>query len=325
MKRLIENFSVQIEEALSIGEAYKFQLERRIFKNVVICGLGGSGIGASFVKDATFNELSIPLTVIKGYLIPRFVNEETLVIISSYSGNTEETVQCFHDAIQRTSSIIGVTSNGEVLKICKESNFDCIQIPGGNPPRACFGYSGIQLFFILLHFGLINDQFKTDFKAASSLLNEEKVSLKKEALNLAEQLYDKIPVLYCSDQIESVAIRWRQQINENGKQLCWHHVIPEMNHNEIVGWRDKNENLAVVYLRNETDFEKNAKRMDLNKVVLKNYTHSVFEVWSKGASFIEKSIYLLHIGDWMSFYLADLRGYNVTEVKVLDELKANLK
>lgn len=325
MKELIANFSLQIEEALSIGEAFSFKSAQREFKNIVICGLGGSGIGASFVKDATFNELSVPLNPIKGYFLPKYVDQDTLVIISSYSGNTEEAVQCLQEAIERKASIVGVTSNGEVLRLCKANNYDCIEIPGGHPPRACFAYSSVQLFYILNYFNLIGDHFKASLQLAVKQINENKGLIKKEALNLAESLYDKIPVLYSEDRMESITIRWCQQFNENGKQLCWHNVIPEMNHNELVGWREKNEKLAVVYLRNEDDFEKNRKRMDLNKEVIRNYTNTVFEVWSKGASFIEKAMYLVHLGDWVSFYLADLRGFNVTEVKVIDELKANLK
>lgn len=325
MKELIENFTLQMEEAMAIGASYSFTSKQREFKNIVVCGLGGSGIGGSFVKDATFNELKVPLTLVKGYFLPNFVDEDTLVIVSSYSGNTEETLLCFKEAISKKAVIVGVTSNGEVLEICKSNKFDCLQIPGGHPPRACFGYSSVQLFFILNHFKFIGDQFKEDLKAAIALLKEDKVAIKKDAFNLAEKLFDKIPVLYSSDHMESITVRWRQQINENGKQLCWHHVIPEMNHNELVGWRDKNESLAVVYLRNEDDFEKVQQRMELNQKVIKNCTSTVLEVWSKGTSFIEKSMYLLHVGDWMSFYLADLRGYNVSEVKVIDELKANLK
>ena len=276
MKNLIENFASQLSEAQNIGEAYHFSTSKRKFSNVLICGLGGSGIGGSFIKDATINEINIPLNLVKGYTLPNYVNEDTLVIISSYSGNTEEVVACFHQAIERKATISALSSNGEVLRICKERNFDCIQIPGGHPPRACFAYSFVQLFYILHHFDLISDQFKKDIQASVERINKEQTAIKLEANKLAEKIFDKIPVLYSSDEMESVTVRWRQQFNENGKQLCWHHVIPEMNHNELVGWRDKNEDLAVIYLRNKDDFDKIQKRMDLNREVIKKCTSSVF-------------------------------------------------
>jgi glucose/mannose-6-phosphate isomerase len=325
MKSLIENFHHQLEEAYAIGEAYKFRTKKRTFKNVLICGLGGSGIGGSFVKDATYNELKVPIVLVKGYLIPQFVNEDTLVIIASYSGNTEEALQCLRESINRNAIIVGVSSGGEVLRICAEQDFDCIQIPGGHPPRACFAYSSIQLFYILYYYDLISASFKKDVLASAELLAANQADIKKQAINLAEVLFDKIPVLYSSNHLESIAVRWCQQMNENGKQLCWHNTLPEMNHNELVGWRQKNENLAVVYLRNDDDYDKIRQRIELNKVVIEKYTSNVLEVWSKGSSFIEKSMYLVHLGDWISFYLADLRGFNVTEIKVINELKANLK
>ena len=324
MKELIENFSLQINEALQIGEAHSFKTKQRTFTNVVICGLGGSGIGGSFVKDVTIGEIDIPINLVKGYFLPKFANENSLVIISSYSGNTEETLNCLQEALERNLTICAISSNGKVKQICKENGLDCITIPGGDPPRASLGYSATQLFFILAHFGLISDKFKELLGKASELIKNDLSNIQSEAKNLADKLQDKIPVLYSSNHIESVAVRWRQQINENGKQLCWHNVVPEMNHNELVGWREKNEKLAVVFLRNDNDFSKVATRMDLNKKVYETYTSSIHEIWSKGNSLIERAIYLMILGDWVSFYLAEFRDFDVTEVKVIDELKANL-
>lgn len=324
MEHLIENFAEQIEEAIAIGKDFKFSGEKKSFNSVVICGLGGSGIGGTFVKDYTYGSLSIPLDTVKGYFLPAHVNEDTLVIVSSYSGNTEETVQCFKEALERGATICGVTSNGKIKELCQSEGLDCILIPGGNPPRGCFGYSFTQLLYILNYYDLIDGSFENELRTSVQLLNDEKASIKKEAKVLADNVFDKIPVLYSADSIESVTVRWRQQINENGKQLCWHHVVPEMNHNELVGWREENDKLAVIFLRNDNDYAKLAKRMDLNKVVYQKYTPNVFEVWSKGNSFLERGFYLINLGDWLSLYLSQLRGFDVTEVKVIDELKANL-
>ncbi len=324
MKELIENFSLQIAQAIEIGESYTFNVSERKFSNIVICGLGGSGIGASFVNDTLRNEINLPITVVKNYFLPNFVNKDTLLIIASYSGNTEESVACFREGIIRSAHICTVSSNGLVKDISEENNIDFIQIPGGMPPRACFALSTVQLFFILSNFNLIDKSFIEDFKKSAKLIQDEVEDIKSQAKKLADSIYTKIPVLYSSNRIESIAIRWRQQINENGKQLCWHHVVPEMNHNEIVGWREENDNLAVVFLRNDNDFGQIQKRMDLNKVVYAKYTPNIYEVWSKGESFIEKAIYLIHLGDWLSLYLSNLRGFDTTEVKVIDELKANL-
>ncbi|MCB0510416.1 MAG: bifunctional phosphoglucose/phosphomannose isomerase [Bacteroidetes bacterium] len=325
MLQLIENFPKQIDEAIEIGLNYDFKLKEFEPQNIVICGLGGSGIGANFVKDVVYSKISIPLEIVKGYTLPAYVSEKTLVIISSYSGNTEETVACLEEAVNRNARVVGISSNGKVKELCLEHDLDFIEIPGGMPPRACFGYSTIQLFRVATYFNLIEDNYREEFEGSAALIESFNAELDQSALALAEELADKIPVLYAADTIESVAIRWRQQINENGKQLCWHHVVPEMNHNELVGWRQKNEKLAVVFLRNEDDLKQVAKRMDLNAEVYKQYTPHIIEIWSKGKNFIETSSYLIQFGDYLSYHLSQLRGFDTTEVKVIDALKANLK
>jgi glucose/mannose-6-phosphate isomerase len=121
-----------------------------------------------------------------------------------------------------------------------------------------------------------------------------------------------------------VAIRLRQQINENSKMLCWHHVVPEMNHNELLGWRTNTENLSVLYLRNENDYYRNDARISINQSIVKKYTNNVLEVWSKGDSIIERSIYLINVGDWISWYLSVLNNVDAIEIDVITFLKEKL-
>ena len=130
--------------------------------------------------------------------------------------------------------------------------------------------------------------------------------------------------MYAANNFEAVATRFRQQINENSKMLCWHHVVPEMNHNELVGWRIKDDNQAVLFLRNQTDLPRIQERMELNKQIISKCTKNIYEIWSKGNSNLEKALYLINIGDWMSLYLSHLREVDTTEVKVIDFLKGEL-
>ncbi|MBL7774775.1 MAG: bifunctional phosphoglucose/phosphomannose isomerase, partial [Saprospiraceae bacterium] len=122
----------------------------------------------------------------------------------------------------------------------------------------------------------------------------------------------------------AVALRWRQQINENAKMLCWHHVVPEMNHNELVGWRDQRPDIAAVWLRNRNDLPRNILRMNINKEIIEHFAGSSIEVYSKGKSLAEQVFYLTHLGDWLSFYLAELRQVDPVEIKVIDFLKNEL-
>ena len=187
-----------------------------------------------------------------------------------------------------------------------------------------FGYGFTQLFFILNNYGIISDSFKNDFSAAISLIKEDRSTIKGLASSIAEKLYKTTPIIYVADGYEGVAIRLRQQINENSKMLCWHHVVPEMNHNELLGWRTNTENLSVLYLRSKNDYYRNAARIEINQPIIKKYTNTVLEVWGKGESIIENSIYLINLGDWISWYLSVLNNVDAIEIDVINFLKEKL-
>jgi hypothetical protein len=150
--------------------------------------------------------------------------------------------------------------------------------------------------------------------------NVEK-EIQEEASTIAGQLFGKIPIIYSESSKEGVAVRFRQQINENAKMLCWHHAIPEMNHNELVGWRTKNQDLAAVIFRSTEDYYRNQKRMEYSKKVIKNYTDTVLEIYAKGDSPLEEALYLIHLGDWVSYFLGELKGIDSVEVDVITGLK----
>ena len=324
MKELIASFTAQLRQAVEIGEKATFNKPSTPIRNVVVTGLGGSGIGGSIISQIVDQEIKVPLVVNKDYFLPSFVSAETLVIVSSYSGNTEETLAAMNTAKERGAKIVCVTSGGKVQELAKANGYDLIVIPGGMPPRACLAYSFTQLFYVLHGFDLIGDWFKSDFEISIHLLDHEEEHVCAEAYYLAEKLHKKIPVIYSQANYEAVCVRFRQQINENSKMLCWHHALPEMNHNELVGWTQPNDKLAVVFFRNENDYERTKARMELTKKIVLKYTPYLFEVYSKGQTQLQKSLYLIHFGDWVSWYLAEIRNIDATEVKVIDFLKGEL-
>lgn len=324
MKELVESFSKQLTEAIAIGEKARVSKSAQPIQNVLICGLGGSGIGGSIVSELVAAECSVPITVSKGYFIPAFVSENTLVIVSSYSGNTEESVNCLELAAKKKAKIACITSGGKIEEMAKAGGHDLVLIPGGMPPRACLGYSLTQLFFVLHGAGLIGNAFKEQLKKAVQLIDAEEKNIIAEAKTVADKLNGKTPVIYATTYSEGIAIRFRQQLNENSKMLCWHHVIPEMNHNELVGWREKNDKLCVVIFRDQGDYSRNQARIEINKEVFGKYTTNIIEIWSKGGSDLEKAIYLIHLGDWISIFLAELRGYDANEIAVINQLKGTL-
>ena len=323
MKKLVENFSRQLIEAKAISE--KAVLEKKSgIQSILITGLGGSGIGGTVLGELVAKSCPVPILVNKDYFLPEFVNAHTLVIVSSYSGNTEETLSAMQDAIQRGAQIVCVTSGGKILELAKQHQFGFIEIPGGQPPRSCLGYSLIQLIKVLEVYGFADASIYQDLDKAIALLDKEGLAIQKEAQEIAEKLYQKFPILYSLGSCEGAVVRFRQQINENSKMLCGHHSFPEMNHNELVGWVEENKDLAVVTMRTSFDYARTVKRYDFCKSLFEKLSSSVTDIYAKGDSRLEQYLYLVHIGDWISCYLADLKGIDPVEVKVIDSLKAEL-
>lgn len=324
MDAYIAGFTEQIKRAVSIGEAAKLKRVKVPVRNVLLSGLGGSGIGGTIISNILRDDIKVPLVINKDYHIPAFVDESTLVIATSYSGNTEETISAMMQAYQKGAHIVCVTSGGLVKEYAEIHKIDFIQIDGGMPPRACFALSFVQLLYVLHGLGLIEDGYKQSLSNTIDRLDAEENEIRDIAKGIAQKVHGTIPVIYSDASFEGVSIRFRQQINENSKMLCWHHVVPEMNHNELVGWRQKQDNISVIFLRNNNDYERNQERIDFTKSVVSSYTPNVIEIFSKGDTDIERSFYLIHLCDWVSYYLAELNDVDAIEINVINSLKNKL-
>ncbi len=325
MDQLVQRFPTQLREAIQIGQSVQIQPHDHPIHHVLVAGMGGSGIGANFVAALIRNECRIPYLISKGYVAPAYLGENTLAIASSYSGNTEETLQVFRQMTRSGAKVVVIASGGQLIEEALDRGYDYIQVPAGWPsPRACLGYSLTQQLFVLRKLGLISEKITKQLENVATLLEDEEAAIKAEAMSIAKFLLEKIPVIYTTTRMEAVAVRWRQQFNENAKVLSWHHVIPEMNHNELVGWRQENNQLAVLYLRNHNDLPRNQTRIQINKEIIGGYTQSIRDVYSKGDNLVERALYLVHLGDWVSVYLAKLKDIDPVEIKVIDYLKIEL-
>lgn len=325
MNTLIARYTEQLQESLEIGKGISVTPHIHEINKVYVAGLGGSGIGADFVAAIIRKEAKVPYLVGKGYDVPAYVDQNTLCIASSYSGNTEETVQSFAQMEKTGGKMVVISSGGKLIQAAKEKGYDYIEVPGSWPsPRACLGYSFVQQLALLEKLGIISDTSLQQVASSIALLDKEEEDIKSKAKEIADQLHNRMPIIYCEDRMEPVAVRLRQQINENSKALCWHHVIPEMNHNELVGWREEDDNLVVLYLRNEDDYARNSVRMDINQDIIKKYTPHIINIYSKGGNMVERMMYHVHLGDWISWYLSDLRQMDSIEVKAIDYLKGEL-
>lgn len=321
MNNLIAAFPDNLIEALQIADNASIQPLKDEVTSVVICGMGGSGIGGKIVSQWVSKYASIPVLFVQDYELPAFITEKTLVIGSSYSGNTEETLISLLEAKERGSRIIGICSGGELKNFCAANNYDCVVVPGGNPPRTALAFSMVQLTAIFVKLGLAPAKLLTEIQKGHDLIVSQSDSIKEEAHQIAKQLFGKIVGVYAGADYEGIAIRTKQQFNENSKELCWQHVIPEMNHNELVGWGDGNERFAALFLHTSDLNKRNERRFNISVDVVKSKTPHVVLVEAKGDSQVERSIYLIHLVDWASLYWSDLKGGDPIEIKVIDYLK----
>jgi glucose/mannose-6-phosphate isomerase len=324
MKKLISNFTGQLKHALEITQYTELSPFKKEIRNIVICGMGGSGIGGNIVSEAVASKIKIPIIINKDYSIPNFVGKNSLVIISSYSGDTEETIKAMTEAIDMESKIVCITTGGKIAEIATQKKIDLILIPKGMPPRTAIAYSIVQLLHILIFHTLIHFSFKNNLLAAIELIDAEENNILKDAKETAKLLADKLPVIYDVTGMESVALRFRQQLNENAKMLCWHNVFPELNHNELQGWGEKDNDKAVILFRNDNDTSRIAKRIDISSDIISNYNITFKEVYSKGNTPLERILYLIHWGDWVSYFIAEIKDIDPMDIQTITYLKSEL-
>lgn len=324
MKDLIASLSNQIREAIQIGEGTEFKGVDKKLESILVCGLGGSGIGGAIVRLLLKDELKVPFLSVNDYEIPAWVNENTLVIASSYSGNTEETLSAIAACHARGAEISVISSGGELLERAKENGWNNFVVPGGEQPRAMLAYSIVQQFYILNRYKLISNETVEELKNIPGFIDDTENDLREEALTIAQSFTNKQPIIYAGSAFEGVAVRWRQQINENAKELCWHHILPEMTHNELVGWAGGNEKHAPLFLATDYDHPRTKHRWEISKEVISKYTNSIGKTDAKGDTQLAQTFYLIHLGDWISYLMSEIKNVDPIEVKVISHLKAEM-
>ncbi|WMX12809.1 MULTISPECIES: bifunctional phosphoglucose/phosphomannose isomerase [unclassified Aureispira] len=325
MNVFIQEFPKQLKTALEIGEQATLSKHNQPIQNIVVLGMGGSGIGGEFVAEFVKDTCSVPFLSCKGYNIPAYVGKNTLVITSSFSGNTEETLNAFEEALKREAKIVCISSGGKLIEEAKRLNLDYIKIPSvQQPPRTCLGYSLVQQLFVLNYFGFASKQCIQDIKSSIALLEEQQDQIRVKAAQLARKMEGKFPVIYATDKMGAVTLRLRQQLNENSKILALNHVFPEMNHNELVGWREQIGQYVVLIFRSKDDLARNNKRIEISKDIIEKIADELLEIDCLGDSLIEQAMYAVHLGDWISWELAEARKMDSIEVNVIDLLKREL-
>lgn len=328
-KKYIESFTRQLADALKIGQSLDLDRPGSDIRNIVIAGMGGSGIGANLVESLTFGRIPIPITVCKTYNIPQFVSPHTLFIACSYSGDTEETIAALNKALLKRAHVIGIASGGKLLDICKEYNLFYIQLPSGSDsPRAMLAFNMIALLYVLYHTNLIGAAFIKETENAIEFLDRGEKGIQAEAELIAKKLKGKLPIIYCDNRLYAMALRFQQQLNENAKQMAHINTFPEMNHNELVGWRFPESLMPImqpIYLYSDHDHERVEKRMEICRDILEKKSNPIIDIIGEGASLLEQYYYLIHLTDWISLYLAKENNVEPDPIESILYLKSELE
>jgi glucose/mannose-6-phosphate isomerase len=302
---------------------------------LAVAGMGGSAIAADLLRGYLEDQLEFPVGVVRDYDLPAWVGADCLLVASSYSGNTEETVAAYLEARRRGVPRVVLCSGGRLAALAAEDGVPRAAYPPGYPPRAALAWSFFTLLGVFVKLGLTGGR-EREVAGAAGLLEraaEEMGPVAAEAVNPAKQLaralHGRLPVVYsAARRIEPVALRWRQQINENAKTLAHHAAFPEHNHNEVVGWEQPAELLAraaVVVLRDSGDHSRVQRRFELAAPFAGAAGAGVHVVESRGGSLLERLCSLVVTGDWVSLYLSFLNGVDPTPVTKIDLLKNRLE
>ncbi|MGQ9799170.1 MAG: bifunctional phosphoglucose/phosphomannose isomerase [Ignavibacterium sp.] len=326
---VLQNTYKQIEYALN-NFYLEFGFDKSSFNKIVISGLGGSAISGDLLKNFLKDELDIPVFINRNYFLPSFADEKTLLIASSYSGNTEETLSSFNDGLKRKCKIICLSSGGKLEKLAADKTIPFIRLQKGFQPRYALGLSFFSLLKVFEKLQIIPSQEKT-INRIISLWKEKASEYSTEeniAITVAQQLIGFIPVIYsATDYTNAVGYRFKSQLNENSKLHAFHHEFPEMNHNEIIGWeshQQKRLHTKVIYLLDETYHSQIKKRFQIVSEFIKKSDVEIISLESKETDFKVRIMDLIFLVDWISFYLGVLRGFDPSEIEYINLLKDRL-
>lgn len=326
-------FPDQLGEGAKIGAAVNLgRLEGLKFSNIVLAGMGGSAIGGDLLRSYLQAELRQPFGIHRNYGLPSYVNTESLVICSSYSGTTEETLSAFEAAGKSKASILCISTGGELARLAEKHDYPLIKIPGGLMPRAALGYSFGPLLIAFARLDLCRDH-SADLANCKRALESWRDRYKFEAADnpaadLAEKLTGKIVVIYSGpDRFDVVGMRFKGQICENAKQLAFCNIFPEFNHNELVGWELAErhaDRLICVMLKDREDHPQISRRMKIVGEVIARIGVETIELESRGDELLSRMFSLIQLGDFASYYLALKNEVDPTPIKVIDYLKQSL-
>jgi glucose/mannose-6-phosphate isomerase len=321
MKDYLLQLDSQIEEAFSIGRQFSPAFHFPNVRKVLFCGMGGSAISGDVLRVITEYYSPVLFEVHRGDLWPRWADRETLVLFSSYSGNTQEVLEWVPNAIKTKCQILILTSGGRLGEIAAKKRIPCLKIPQGLPPRCAIGYLSFSLLPVLEQLGRFTIS-KNEFQETLSVIRNVP---KHKAKLIAHQMQGRSVHLYSvAGLMEPAAVRWRAQLAENAKMLVSHHFLPETFHNEIEGWKFPPavvENGLAVFLTDRADTPfLNRKRKFFQKII-RARGGRVVEIPTSGKMPLARLFSLIALGDWVSYELALFNRIDPMQIEVIEALK----
>jgi glucose/mannose-6-phosphate isomerase len=327
-RQLQEGFGLPIKNDLS-------GIKSAPIKNIVIAGMGGSAIGGDILRSYVANDVRVPILINRNYGLPRFVDKDTLLIASSYSGNTEESLAAFAEGEKLGCKIFVATTGGKLGDKAVAGGYPHVILPAGYQPRAALGYSFGPVLNFLEQAGFVSGQRKAVDDACQFLAGRskdfaldlpEKSNFAKQA---ASKLQNKIGIVYAgADYYDTTAIRFKGQICENAKALAYANICPEFNHNELVGFEYPQEllqKLVVIFLTGPADTKGVTNRFKIiNEIVGEKGIETIF-IKAEGPNRLAEIFSLIQVGDFVSYYLALLNGTDPSPVHVINRLKSSLE
>lgn len=331
MLRFLREFPEQVAAARKLKEQPVLKIKKDA-AGIIFSGLGGSAICGDLFQNAFSNQLQIPVLTNREYCLPNWVSQKTVTILISYSGNTEETLASYREARRRKAALGVVSSGGKLSEMAKKDRVPLITVPAGYPPRTALGYLFFGALSFLENAGILkisemrfSQLVKTIRKAAAD--NDPQNDFNENPTRrLAAALKNTIPIIYSASFLSGTATRWKTQIEENSKNLAFTGTLPEMNHNEVVGWSypvETLKRLSVVFLRDREDQAQVKKRFEITSNLLQPRRFFA-EVEGKNNDRLARLFSMIIFGDWVSYYLALENGSDPTPVERITQLKKQL-
>jgi glucose/mannose-6-phosphate isomerase len=331
-----------VDDALGVASAQWEQLkyhysvdisssEYENITNIVLAGMGGSALAA--LMFTTWPKMLVPFEISRDYDLPPTVTKNSLFIASSYSGNTEETLEALTQAEAVGCKIIVIAAGGALSNKAREKGYPLFEIPGGYQPRMAVFYNFaalVQLYDVIAG----NAEKTEELRAAADWLGERAKSLladvptaSNQAKQLAQELVGNSIVIYSGPKLFSAAYKWKINFNENSKNIAWCNQLPEFNHNEFLGWTSHpvDKPYKVVDLRSSLEHPRVLKRFEISERLLSGRRPSPEVVIPEGDTLLQQLLWTIQLGDFVSLYLALLNGLNPTPVELIEKLKNELK